>query len=154
MANINNKAGLVKLTDFTEALNRLICTASAGTVDGYIDIAEMFLKGRTFTGQAHGGYYTKTFTASATFNANDGNNQTMTCTGDTTLAISNELPGIYVFDLPISGSGVSSITIGATFGTPYDSNDSLAYTDGSQNTITLFVNANGTKKYTITSITA
>ena len=42
MSNVNNKPGLVKVTDFTEALNRLICTASGGTVDGYIIISEFF----------------------------------------------------------------------------------------------------------------
>lgn len=41
MSNVNNKAGLVKLSNFREALNRIICTASGSTVDAYLLISEL-----------------------------------------------------------------------------------------------------------------
>jgi hypothetical protein len=128
-------------------------TATMPDASGLMAIAGM-LEEFNFGGQAHGGSYTKTFTASATFDADDGNNQRMVCTGDSTLAMSNESPGVFIIDLPISGSGVSTITIGASFGQAYPNNDSLAYTDGSINTITLLVNPNGDKRYTITAYEA
>ena len=107
-----------------------------------------------FGGQVHGGNYIKTFTASAEFNANDGTNQVMTCTGDTTISMINALPGAYLIDLPISGNGVTTIAIDSSLGIPYPTNSDIAYTDGSHNTITVYVNPNGTKKYTINSIEA
>jgi len=42
MSNVNNKPGIVKVTNFRETLNRLIATATGGTVDGYILISELF----------------------------------------------------------------------------------------------------------------
>lgn len=135
--------------------------AASGNTWGHVDDQAQTIAGeKTFTdnlqceGQAHGGSYTKTFTASATFDADDGNNQRMVCTGDTALALSNEQPGVFIITLPISGSGVSSISIGASLGTPYPNNDTLAYTDGSINTITVLVDDNGDKSYTITAYAA
>lgn len=130
--------------------NRAITVPDISGLMAVAGMADAF----SFGGQAHGGSYTKTFSATGTFDADDGNNQRMVCTGDSTINITNEEPGVFILDLPISGGGVSSLTLGASLGQAYPNNDSLAYTDGSINTITVFVNANGDKRYTITAYEA
>ena len=107
-----------------------------------------------FGGQAHGGDHIQTFSASTTFNAVNGNNQEMLITASTTIGISNELPGTYIFTLEIDTGIPPTITIGASFGSPIDNNATLVDTDSSINILTLVVRSNGTKYYTINTITA
>jgi hypothetical protein len=106
------------------------------------------------TGQAHGGYFIKEWSASATFNANDGNNQGMLCTANSTIEIENELQGTFIIHLVISGASVTALALGTSLGTPYDNNAELIYSDGDKNTITVYVDPWGNKQYTINTITA
>jgi len=103
-------------------------------------------------GQAHGGYHIQTFAASTTFDGNNGNNQYMAVTADTTIGLSNLLPGTYVIDLYINTATPPTITIGATFGDAYDNSPALDNTNTAYNTITVFVNANSDVHYTINTI--
>lgn len=107
-----------------------------------------------FGGQAHGGYYVDSFSASKTFNANNGNNQEMVVTSSTTINITNELPGTYIITLPVSGGGSPNIIIGASFGTAVDNNAVIKNSNGDINIITLVVRPGGSKYYTINTITA
>jgi hypothetical protein len=106
-----------------------------------------------FDGQAHGGYFVKSFTASAIFNANDGNNQEMEVTGDTTLSLQNELPGGFTVTLPINSLTSPVITLDSSFGSPANSNDALSGADDDINTIVVLVRPGGSKLYTITVTT-
>jgi len=106
----------------------------------------------SFGGQAHGGSKIVSFSAAITFSGNDGNNQYCAITGDTTLGLSNLLPGMYVIDLYINTATPPTITIGATFGDPYDNSPTLDNTNTAYNTITVFVNANSDVHYTINTI--
>ena len=107
-----------------------------------------------FGGQAHSASYVKTFSASATFNANDGNNQKMAVTGDTTIALSNEQPGVFIVKLIISTGTPPTITIGNSFGDPLDNTPSFITANGDTNTITVVVDGDGLKEYTINQRTA
>lgn len=178
MSKINDL--LLKLTNFTQSGNKLVCVDNSGsTTDKYIDISEMYDIARTLeenkdialagytlsfsgngevtiapnlivSGQAHGGSYTKTFSASATFDADDGNNQKMVVTASTTINLSNELPGVYVIKLEIDTAGSPTITIGASIGTklPNGSLD-IDNSDNAINIITIVVDPDGTKDYSI-----
>lgn len=103
-----------------------------------------------FSGQAHGGSYTKSFSASATFDANDGNFQKMVVTASTTVAITNELPGTYIIKLEIDTATSPTVTIGASLGTklPNGSLD-IDNADNAINIITVAVDPDGTKDYSI-----
>ena len=103
--------------------------------------------------QAHGGSNTKTFSASATFDADDGNNQQMEVTASTTIALTNELPGTYIITLEINTGTPPTITIGASLGTVMDNSADLINTDNDINIITILVRPDGAKYYTINTIT-
>jgi hypothetical protein len=105
-----------------------------------------------FGGQAHGGSYTETFSASKTFNANNGNVQEMVVTGSTTIGITNEQAGTYIFRLEIDTATPPTITAGASFGTKLP-NSSLDFinADNDVNILTLIVSKSGAKEYTISN---
>lgn len=104
--------------------------------------------------QAHGGSSVESFSASKTFDANDGNNQSMDVTASTTIGITNELPGTYVIELEIDTATPPTITIGASFGDVMDNSADLINVDNDINILTLYVNPSGAKRYTINTITA
>ena len=147
--------------DPTKIIQFLASTITTGTtrtltvpdISGLIAIAGM-LDNFSFGGQAHGGNNIKVFSASATFDATDGNNQEMLVTASTTIAISNELPGTYIITLEIDTITPPTITIGASFGDPIDNNAALINADNDINIITLVVRPNATKYYSINTITA
>jgi len=107
-----------------------------------------------FGGQAHGGSATVAFSASKTFDAVDGNNQKMVVTATTEVAITNELPGTYVFTLEIDSGASPVITVGASFGTVMDNSADIIDADNDIIIITLLVDPDGTKYYTVNTITA
>jgi len=109
---------------------------------------------QNFSGQAHGGNSLEVFSASKTFDANDGNNQKMLVTASTTIAISNELPGTYLFILEIDTVTPPTITIGASFGDKLDNSADLINADNDINILTLLVDSDGNKYYTINTKTA
>ena len=122
-------------------------------ISGLLAVAGM-LNAFSYGGQAHGGSYVKAFSATATFDANDGNNQEMIVTASTTIAIENELPGTYIITLEIDSGAAPTINIDASIGTPVDNNATIINADNDINIITLVVRPNGTKYYTINTITA
>jgi hypothetical protein len=122
-------------------------------ISGLLAVAGM-VNAFQFGGQAHSGYYVKPFSASATFNANNGNNQQMNVTASTTIAIINEVPGTFVITLIINTGTPPTIELGSSLGDPYDNNPDLAVANGDENTIMVLVKPNGTKRYTINTKTA
>jgi len=135
--------------------------ANTGVTWGHIDDQAQTIFGeKTFNddlksdGQAHGGHFIKSFSASATFDAEDGNNQEMEVTTDTTIAISNELPGTYIITLEINSVTAPVITIGASLGTAIDDSKDFIDADNDINIITLVVRPDTTKYYSISTITA
>jgi len=106
-----------------------------------------------FEGQAHGGNSLEVFSASKTFDANNGNNQKMLVTASTTIAISDELPGTYIFILEIDTVTPPTITIGASFGDVLDNSADLINADNDINILTLLVDSSGNKYYTINTKT-
>ena len=121
-------------------------------ISGLLAIAGM-VDNFSFGGQAHGGDFVKSFSASAIFDAEDGNNQEMLVTASTTIAITNELPGTYIITLEIDTVTPPTITIGASLGDPLDNNATLLNADNDINVITLVVRPNATKYYSISTIT-
>ena len=107
-----------------------------------------------FEGQAHGGSSVESFSASKTFDADDGNNQSMLITASTTIGVTNELPGTHIYELEIDTATPPTITIGASFGTVMDNSAALINADNDINILTLYVNPSGAKRYTINTITA
>ena len=77
----------------------------------------------------------------------------MDVTASTTIGITNELPGTYIFTLEIDSGASPVITIGASFGDPANGNATLSDVDDDINVITLVVRPNTTKYYTILTIT-
>jgi len=102
--------------------------------------------------QAHGGDSLESFSASKTFDCDDGNVFEMDVTASTTIGISNEEAGTYVFRLTIGTATPPVITVGASFGTklPNGSLD-FVYTDNSVNILTLSVWPSGAKDYIISN---
>lgn len=128
--------------------------AGSGQTYGHInDVLQNIAGNKIFDNQAHGGNNIRTFSASTTFDADDGNNQAMIVTAATTVGIENELPGIYVFTLEIDSGASPVITIGASFGDPANDNATISDVDNDINVITLVVRPGGNKYYTITTIT-
>ncbi len=128
--------------------------AQSGQTYGHInDVTQNIAGNKLFDNQAHGGNHVQTFSASTTFDANNGNNQAMIVTAATTIGITNELPGVYVFTLEIDSGASPAITIGASFGDPANDNATISDVDNDINVITLVVRPSGGKYYTITTIT-
>lgn len=128
-------------------------TLTIPDVSGLIAVAGM-VDAFSFGGQAHGGDNVRTFSASTTFDSNNGNNQSMDVTASTNIGISNELPGTYIFELEIDTAGAPTITPNANLGTVMDNSADFINADNDINIITVYVNPSGAKKYTINTITA
>jgi len=103
-------------------------------------------------GQAHGGDTLESFSASKTFDADNGNVFEMDVTASTTISITNEEAGTYIFRLKIDTGTPPVITVGASFGAklPNASLD-FDYTDTVINILTLVVWPSGAKDYTISN---
>lgn len=106
----------------------------------------------TVIGQAVGGYTTKTFSATPTFNFNQGNSQQLTLTGNlTSWTISNDLPaGSYVIYLIQDSTG--SRTIPDPTGIDYEGNNSIASFDTTANAINIvnvFIMPDGTSIWSL-----
>lgn len=128
--------------------------AQSGQTYGHIDDAVQNIAGnKIFDNQAHGGNHVQSFSASTTFNSNNGNNQEMVVTAATTIDISNELPGTYIYTLEIDSVAAPVITVGASFGSSANTNPALSTNDNDINIITLVVRPNGTKYYTVLVVT-
>lgn len=127
-------------------------TLTVPDISGLIAVAGM-TNAFSFGGQAHGGNSVEAFSASKTFDAEDGNNQEMDVTAATTIGITNELPGTYIFTLEIDSGASPAITVGASFGTLANDGAALSDVDDDINVITLVVRPNATKYYTITTVT-
>lgn len=128
--------------------------AQSGETYGHIDDATQNIAGnKLFDNQAHGGNFVQSFSASTTFNTNNGNNQEMIVTAATTIGVSNEVPGTYIFNLEIDSVAAPVITIGASFGDGANTNPPLSTDDNDINVITLVVRPNATKYYTVLIIT-
>lgn len=102
--------------------------------------------------QAHGGDTLESFSASKTFDADNGNVFEMDVTASTTIGITNEESGTYVFRLKIDTGTPPTITVGASLGTKLP-NASLDFddTDTVINILTLVVWPSGAKDYTISN---
>lgn len=137
-------------TDYDDVWDSFGSSSEAETITG----DKTFSDNVIIDGQAHGGNHVQTFSASTTFDADNGNNQEMIVTATTTIGITNELPGTYVITLEIDSVASPTITIGASFGTAVDNNAALINADNDINIITLVVRPNATKYYTINTITA
>jgi hypothetical protein len=148
-------------TDPTKILNFLLSGLTTATtrtyswpdISGLVAVAGM-ADDFSFGGQAHAGNHVQAFSASTTFDADNGNNQEMIVTASTTIGIQDELPGTYIFTLEIDSVASPTITIGASFGAAVDNNAALINADNDINIITLVVRPNATKYYTINTITA
>lgn len=128
--------------------------AQSGETYGHINDATQNIAGnKIFDNQAHSGNHVQSFSASTTFDSNNGGNQEMLVTAATTIGVSNELPGMYVYTLEIDSVAAPVITIGASFGDGANTNPALSTDDNDINVITLVVRPNGTKYYTILVVT-
>lgn len=108
------------------------------------------LEAFTFGGQAHAGSKVETFSATKTFNLNNGSNQYMSVSANTVLTLSNKLPGTYIIQLQNTVL-VTSITVDSTFGNPVDNNPAFLLTSGGRNKITVHVDANNNTEYLIST---
>lgn len=110
-------------------------------------------------GQAKGGDNSGAFSATKTFDMNDGNMQKMILTGNvTSLALSNKVNGsAYYIKLEQGGAGGYSVSgIGASFGDVTDNSvDSADWptTLGSKLLITVLVDSDGDTEYSIETLT-
>jgi hypothetical protein len=112
-------------------------------------------KGSTVhAGQAVGGYYEKTFSATPTFNFNNGNTQQITVTANITgWAVSNQLRGgSYTIYFIISGTITSIASM--TGGTQTDNSLSFDLTDTKINIVNVFVMPDGSVKWSIVETTS
>lgn len=105
------------------------------------------------TGQAHGGSSIEVFSAAKTFDLNNGGNQYMPVSANTTLSLTNKRPGTYVVQLQNTAI-VTSIVLDSSFGDSVDNNPLLLLNSGDRNKITIHVDANNVTEYIITTKTA
>ena len=118
----NGDTGLVSRTaineNFTELYEEDITIAGKKTFSDNLKV----------NAQAHGGDTLESFSASKTFDANDGNVFEMDVTASTTIGITNEEAGTYIFRLKIDTATPPTITVGASLGTKLP-NASLDFDD-------------------------
>lgn len=220
--NINDSR-LQKVTDFTDAVNRLYSSRDSSTLDGYVltkelidyilgevpgggdmlkavydtndsgvvdnstlvngdtvandsavqtntskvsydDSGNVVLKtGETdqnidgnleVNGQAHGGNALHSFSASKTFDFDNGNIQEMPVSASTTISVDNLQVGTFILQLPITVGTSPVITIDGSLGTKYTTSADLVDANGDENTITVIKYPSGSVRYTISNIVA
>jgi hypothetical protein len=148
-------------TDATKILQFLLSGITTGNtrtltvpdISGLLAVAGM-VNAFSFGGQAHGGSNVKTFAASATFNANDGNNQYMEVIGDCTILISNLDEGTMIIQLKVTVGTSPVITIDSSLGDPCDNSATLINANGDRNKITIHKDASGVVEHIINTTTA
>lgn len=156
--NINNgETGLVVRTKLNENYTELydadgefVDKTNAQTIAG----EKTFSDNLQVNAQAHGGSLTVSFSASQTFNINSGNNQKMPVTASTNVGISDELPGTVILELEIDSGASPTITPNANLGTVMDGSSDFINADNDINIITIYINPDGAKRYTVNTITA
>ena len=137
--------------DLTESATKKFLN-SAGT-------PQVIAGNKDFSGQVKGGDIDDSFSATKTFNMDNGNMQKMTITGNiTSLALSNKSNGSsYLIVLEMGGAGSYTIpTAGASFGTITDNavaSGDFPTTVGSKLIYTINVEPDGDTHYSIETIT-
>ena len=156
-----SRAGLLTKAKFDEivANNAKVSYSDSGnvvlkTTNQTVEGEKTFSDNLKVNAQANAGHNIKTFTASATFNADDGNNQYMEVTASTNVGISDELPGIMIIELEINSGGSPTITPNANLGTVMDNSAAFINADNDINIITIYINPNGAKRYSVNTIAA
>ena len=107
-----------------------------------------------FGGQAHGGFKLVTYSATPTFNLNNGNNQYMPVTASTTCTLSNKLAGWFSVILEVDTASSPTISLDSTFGTAAVNSEEISNADNDINVITVLVLPSGTTVYSNTVITS
>ena len=133
--------------------DRAITLPDASGLMAVAGMAEAF----QFGGQANGGYSVESFSATKTFNLNNGVSQEMVITGNiTSLSLSNKVNGgSYLIYLVQNGTGGYTIpTPDSTFGSETD-NSAPAFitTANAVNIINVNVRPNGTTYWTLETYT-
>lgn len=129
--------------------------ATMPDISGLMAVAGM-TEAFTFGGQANGGSSVESFSATKTFNLNNGVSQEMTLTGNvTSLTLSNKLNGgSYLIWLIQDGTGGRTIpTPDSTFGNVTDNSASFVTTANAVNIINVNVRPNGATYYTVETYT-
>lgn len=132
--------------------NRTITLPDASGLMAVAGMAEAF----QFGGQANGGYSVESFSATKTFNLNNGVSQEMTLTGNvTSLTLSNKANGgSYLIYLIEDGTGGRTIpTPDSTFGSKTDNSADFVTTANAVNIINVNVRPNGTTYWTLETYT-
>jgi len=125
--------------------------AASGITQGHIDDQDQTIAGnKKFTNQAHAGDSLEAFSATKTFDLDNGGVQEMPITADTTIEVENEEAGTYIFRLPITVGTSPAITVGTSYGTLLGGG-TLKDADGDTNIVTLTVWPSGAKDYLITT---
>lgn len=144
---------ITAITDFEQADYVIIVFDNSVNKDNHkVDMASFYLKGRSFTGQAHSGSYQATWSSGVTFNANNGTVQEVVATNSGTIALSNALPGTYLFRVEIDSALSPTLTIDSSLGTKLaNSSLDIDNADNAVNIITVVVWPSGAKEYTISN---
>lgn len=132
--------------------NRAITLPDASGLMAVSGMAEAF----QFGGQANGGYSVESFSATKTFNLNNGVSQEMTLTGNvTSLTLSNKANGgSYLIYLIEDGTGGRTIpTPDSTFGSKTDNSADFVTTANAVNMINVNVRPGGATYYTVETYT-
>lgn len=132
--------------------NRAITLPDASGLMAVAGMAEAF----QFGGQANGGYSVESFSATKTFNLNNGVSQEMTLTGNvTSLTLSNKANGgSYLIYLIEDGTGGRTIpTPDSTFGNKTDNSADFITTANAVNIINVNVRPNGSTYWTLETYT-
>lgn len=146
-------------TDFSHNSLNDVDLATTGITYGHIDDSTQTIYGnKTFDGnlqidgQAHGGSYQATWSSGVIFSANNGNIQEVIATNSGTVALSNDLPGTYIFRVEIDTVSGPTITMDSSLGTEL-TNSSLPFdnSDNAVNIITVVKFNSGAKSYTISN---
>jgi hypothetical protein len=134
-------------TNYNDVWDSFIAPEDNPALDGMTDPF-------AFGGQAHAGDSLQSFSASKTFDLDNGNVQEMVVTASTTIGITNEQAGVFIFRLPINSGASPVITIGPSFGDVMDGSLDLLDANNDVNIITLTVWPSGAKEYTVNTRTA
>ena len=125
--------------------------AVAGVTQGHINDVDQIIAGnKKFANQAHSGDSLDTFSATKTFDLDEGTVREMPITADTTIEVINEEAGTYIFRLPINTATPPTITVGTSFGTLLGGG-AFKNADTDINILTLTVWPSGAKDYLITT---